>query len=249
MSSTPEMSPSPEDIYFQLGTLMAELPDLASGPITPEMRAWLRRAGKLVQSSGGLADTIQFKVALENFDGILRSRNARTIAAVMQRVLAKAELEVPVESRGAFLSANNAFDVFAAVRRVLNTAQSDVLLVDTDADATALTDYAVLAPDAVGMRLLSSAGQRASLDAAVRNWQQRFGMSRPLAVRLAADAVALPDRAILVDNGTAWVVGASFSELARDKRTTLMRMSQKAAVAKIAVYADVWQAAEPLLSD
>jgi hypothetical protein len=243
------MSPTPEEAYFRLGTLMAELPDLASGPITPEMRAWLRRAGALVQSTGGLADTIQFRVALENFDGILRPRHARTIVAVMQRVLAKAELEVPAESRGAFLSANNAFDVFAAVRRVLNTAQSDVLLVDTDADATALTDYAVLAPDAVAMRLLSSARQRASLGAAIRNWQQRFGVSRPLSVRLAADAATLPDRAILVDNETAWVVGASFSELARDKRTTLMRMPPDAAATKIVAYAEIWQAAEPLLHD
>jgi hypothetical protein len=238
---------TPEEAYFQLGTLVTELPDLSAGPITPEMKAWLKRAAALVQSTGGLADTIQFRVAMENFDGLLRARHARTIATVMQRLLAKIELELPPESRGAFVTANNAFDVFAAVRRVLNTAATDVLLVDADADATALTDYAVLAPDPVPIRLLAGPAQRGSLSAAVGNWHQRFGVSRPLSVRLVADAAALPDRAILVDNGTAWIVGASFSELARDKRTTLVRMPAEAGEAKIAACADIWQSADPLL--
>src|SRR5262249_15291936 len=148
------MSLTPEEVYFQLGTLIAEAPDLAAEPTTPEAKAWLRRAAELVQSTVGLADSIQFKLAIENLEGILRARHARTIAAVVQRALVKAEAEVPAESRGAFVTASNAFDVFAAVRRILNTAEADVLLVDAHADPTVLTDYAVLAPENVAVRLL-----------------------------------------------------------------------------------------------
>jgi hypothetical protein len=243
------MSLTPEEVYFQLGTLIAEQPDLAAGPTTPEMKAWLRRAAELVQSTVGLSDAIQFKMAIENLDGLLRARHARTIAAIVHRALAKAEVEVPSESRGAFVTASNAFDIFAAVRRILNTAEADVLLVDLHADATVLTDYAVLAPDNVAVRLLTGwLEHKANLNSAVRNWQHRFGDARPLSIRLAA-AERLPDRLILVDSATAWALGASFSNLAKDKRTTLMRIPPEAAEAKIADYAAIWEDAEPLQSE
>jgi hypothetical protein len=41
--------PSPEALYLQLGNLVAEMPDLANGPITPEMNRWLGRAAALVE--------------------------------------------------------------------------------------------------------------------------------------------------------------------------------------------------------
>jgi hypothetical protein len=243
------MSRTPEEVYLQLGTLMAELPDLAAEPTTPEAKAWLRRAAELVQSTAGLADSIQFKLAIENLDGLLRARHARTIATIVQRALTKAELEVPSESRGAFVTASNAFDVFAAVRRVLNTAEADVLLVDPHADATVLTDYAVLAPDNVSVRLLTGwLEHKANLNSAAQNWQHRFGDVRPLSIRLAA-AERLPDRLILVDSVTAWALGASFADLAKDKRTTLMRIPSEAAEARVADYAAIWEAAEPLQSE
>jgi hypothetical protein len=243
------MSLTPEEVYFRLGTLISDQPDLAAGPTTPEMKAWLRRAAELVPSTVGLSDAIQFKMAIENLDGLLRARHARTIAAIVQRALAKAELEVPSESRGAFVTASNAFDIFSAVRRILNTAEADVLLVDLHADATVLTDYAVLAPDNVAVRLLTGwLEHKANLNSAVRNWQHRFGDTRPLSIRLAA-AERLPDRLILVDSATAWGLGASFSDLAKDKRATLMRIPPEAAEARVADYAAIWEAAEPLLSE
>jgi hypothetical protein len=89
---------------------------------------------------------------------------------------------------------------------------------------------------------------KANLNSAVRNWQHRFGDARPLSIRLAA-AERLPDRLILVDSATAWALGASFSNLAKDKRTTLMRIPPEAAEAKIADYAEIWEDAEALQSE
>ena len=57
------------------------------------------------------------------------------------------------------------------------------------ADATALTDYAVLAPDPVPIRLLAGPAQRSSLSAAVGNWHQRFGVSRPTIRKLVSAEV------------------------------------------------------------
>jgi hypothetical protein len=240
------MSFTPEEAYFQLGRLVAELPDLAAGPIAPATKAWLERADPLVQVCGGLADIIQLRVAVQNLDGPLRARHARTIAAIVQRALARAEQEAPQESRGAFVTATNAFDVFAAVRRVLASAQVEVLLVDAHADATVLTDYAVLAPDGVAVHLLTGqAEHKPTLNTAARNWLQRFADARPLTIRLAA-AQALPDSLILVDSVTAWVLGTPFSDLAKGKRTTLLRLPDEAAQDKASAYAAIWDAARPL---
>jgi hypothetical protein len=245
------MSLTPDESYFELGRLLAEVPDLAAGEITPAIKAWLKRADELVQDAGGLADLIQLRVATQNIDGPLRVRHARSIATIVQRALERAEQEVSDEARGAFISATNAFDVFAAVRRVLASAQAEVLLVDAHADATVLTDYAALAPDGIAVHLLTGeTDHRETLVAAADNWLQRFGDHRPLDIRVAA-AEALTDSLILVDSVTVWIVGASFSELARgelqrNKRTTLMRLPPDAAEGKAAVYGALWESAEPL---
>jgi hypothetical protein len=235
-----------EDIYFQLGRLAAEMPDLELADTPPEAKAWLKRVGALVQVAASLADKIQFRVAVQNLDGMLRARHARTIAAILQRTLAKAELELAPESRGAFIVATNAFDIFAAVRRVLGTAQADVLLVDVHADATVLTDYAVLAPDHLPVRLLTGENEHnTTLNAAANNWRQRFADVRPLTIRV-APAQSLHDRLILLDGVTAWALGASFSELAKTSRTTLTRVPPDTAQAMIAAHAATWETARAL---
>ena len=42
------MSVTPEMLYFQLGSLAAETPELATGPITREQKEWIERAAALV---------------------------------------------------------------------------------------------------------------------------------------------------------------------------------------------------------
>jgi hypothetical protein len=98
------------------------------------------------------------------------------------------------------------------VGKALSEAKADVLMVDPYADATALTDYAVLAPDMVPVRLLARADRKSLLKPAADRWVQQF-KDRPLAVRL-APAKTLHDRLILVDGKTAWVSGQSFNKLA-----------------------------------
>jgi hypothetical protein len=80
------MSLTSEEVLFQLGRLVAELPDLAAGPITPETKAWLERADPLVQAAGGLADTIQFRVAIENLlHGVISIGSKASVRAPVAR--------------------------------------------------------------------------------------------------------------------------------------------------------------------
>ena len=48
----PEAEPmTPEELYLQLADLVAEMPDLANSPITPEINRWLGRASAVVELS------------------------------------------------------------------------------------------------------------------------------------------------------------------------------------------------------
>jgi hypothetical protein len=120
----------PETVYFELGRLIAEMPELASGPITPDVEHWLASANALVKSSGSLTEPLQLKVASENLDGPLRVRNAETITNILHRMFVKAEVNAPREVRGSVLLSGGNLDADKAMHRLLATASSDVLLVE-----------------------------------------------------------------------------------------------------------------------
>jgi hypothetical protein len=237
---------TPETLYFQLGRLIAEMPELASGPITSEVQRWLASADALAKSSGSLTEALQLTVACENLDGPLRARNAETITNILHRMFVKAEVNAPREVRGSVLLIGGNLDAYRAMRRLLATATSDALLVEPDAAGKILADYAILAPERVTVRLLADEAQyRPSLMGGIHRWQQRFGDTRNLMVRVTS-ANTLYERLILLDGGRAWVLGAPFSHLTKRTHTTLVRMRPEEEARKIAVYVEIWEEAEPL---
>jgi hypothetical protein len=236
--------PTPEELYFQLGSLVAEMPDLTHDPITPEVNRWLGRAAILVELAEP-GSVIALNLASQNLHGILREPNAQIITAIVHRALAWAEFLAPVSSQGAFIAAGHTFDAFVAVGKALGEAKTDVLMVDPYADEKALTDYAILAPEKVTIRLLASNNCKSSLKPAADHWGRQFGETRPLAVRLVPPKT-LHDRLILVDHKTAWVLGQSFKDLAARAHTSLVRMPSDAAALKLDAYEELWASAERL---
>ena len=145
--------------------------------------------------------------------------------------------------QGAFIAAGHTFDAFAAVGKALGTATRDVCIIDPYADARVLTDYAVLAPDNVSVRVLVGAIYSNSLKPAVQHWGQQ--MKQPLEVRLGAPG-SLHDRLILIDGTTAFVLGQSFKDLAKRSHTSLVRMPPDAGKLKIEAYELMWSSATSL---
>ena len=233
---------TPEELYLQLGSLVAEMPDLANGPITPEVNRWMGRACALVEQASDPVTTAMLQVACRNLDSALRPGNAQTIAAIVHQALAEAELNAPARVQATFIAAGHTLDAYAAVGRVLGTAKWHILMIDPYADQKAVTEYAIQAPEVVTVRLLTGKADP-TLKPAVERWYQQFGNSRaPIEVRL-APAKALHDRLILVDGVQAWVLGQSFNRLAERAHTSLVRMPDEAAGLKIAAYLEMWQAA------
>ena len=225
---------SAEVLHAQLGNLLAETPDLESGEISPEMNRWLGRAAARVEVTGDRVGHIVLTTCAQNLAGLIRKQNAQQILAVVHQAFAKAELLAPPAAQGTFIPVGQTFTAFAAVGKVLATAKYDVLLVDRYSDEKVLTDYAVLTPQNVTVRLLTGRQSHgAPLVPAVRAWEKQNGATRPLHVRLAPDKT-LHDRLILVDGKTAWTLGQSFKDLVARAHTSLVQMDGEAGTQKIA---------------
>jgi hypothetical protein len=196
-----------QSIYQRVGRHMAEMPDLFEAPITPEIRTWLGRAVALVEIAGNRLDTAEISISAQNLNSAIRRSNAETIIAVLSRVHARLELQLPVSSQGAFLPAGNTLDALAAISTILNDARRDVLIVDPYADAVIVTDFLVSVPEGVGVRLLSDkANLKPTLKPAVDRYAEQFGSARSLEVRVGPKK-SLHDRLIFVDNKKVYTMG------------------------------------------
>ena len=50
---------TPERLYLEVGRLIAEMPELASGAITSKVQRWLVTATEVLRSSGSLKEALQ----------------------------------------------------------------------------------------------------------------------------------------------------------------------------------------------
>jgi hypothetical protein len=206
------MNPTPERLYLQLGWLvrdMPEFPEQQGAAITPEMNSWLAKAVVLVALTGNLADEIMLS-AISNRMGSVNQMGGdkQAIAAIVNRALAKAELMAPASISGKFITSGNTFDAFAAVGKVLERAKRFALFVDPFADHKLLEQFALLAPDGIAIRVLTTSKQELTLVPAAQHWRNQFGGSRPLEIRFLPPR-HLHDQYIFIDGTEAWSFGAS----------------------------------------
>lgn len=241
------MTISPEALYLQLGRLIAEMPDFGGrGPVSNETNAWLGRAAALISARGDLGDKCSFSIAAKNLDSPLHERNVQTIKSIIYATLAHAELAAPLSAQGAFIQAGGRFDAFVAFGKAVESASLDVMIVDPYADAKALTDFAVQAPEGVAVRVLADAEYRKpTLKPATENWLIQHGSTRPLEVRL-TPRKALHDRLILVDGKLVWNLGQSLNAIATRAPTSIVRVDPETAALKVAAYNELWATGSPI---
>src|SRR5262245_4050959 len=238
---------TPEALYMRLGQLVASMPNFDS--LTDETWRWLGNAVALVEAMGNMADTATLSVAVQmrgHLNNTLSLDAQQKIKAIVYSALARAELKAPASAQGTFIPAGNVHDAYLAVSNVLGEAITDVLIVDAYADEKLTTDYALLTPKGVTIRLLTDATKhKATLKPANERWQQQYGPKRPLEVRISPTGV-LHDRLIVVDGKTAWTLCQSFNDLAVKSPTTIIRTPADVATDKISAYEVLWQTAMPL---
>jgi hypothetical protein len=129
---------------------------------------------------------------------------------------------------------------------VLKTATRDVLIVDPYMDEKALTDFGLLTPERITVRLLADKNSvQDSLPPAVERWTRQYGDKRPLEAKLTPRR-ALHDRAIFVDGKGAWVLTQSLKDFATRAPGVIFRVDEAVAALKIPAYEDLWNVANPL---
>ena len=132
-----------------------------------------------------------------------------------------------------------------AALRVAPVRVDGVLMIDPYADEKLVSEYALLAPDSVAVRILTDAADyKPTLKPAADRWIKQWP-ARPLAVRLAPDRT-LHDRMIVIDGVVVWSLGQSFNRLAERAHTSLTKMDSETAERKISVYSAAWDSATPL---
>lgn len=171
-----------------------------------------------------------------------RINAAHEITTIVYRAFAVAEMKAPAGASGAFIPVGNSFDVFAALSKLLQAATKDVLIVDPYMDETALTEFGIAVPEGIALRLLSDqSSQKLTLAPAAKKWVAQHGANRPLSVRL-APPMTLHDRAIFIDQTTAWTLTQSLKDFAKRSPAEIVRADDTATL-KIAAYESIWNSA------
>lgn len=235
----------PESLYLQIGQLIAEMPILnGQGPITPEINRWLGKASHLVKATGNTADYIFLTVSSNSLNSLPRENNAQKIAAIVYRALAAAEANAPAAVKGAFVGVGATFDALKTIREILIEAKQSVMIVDAYMDVKVLTDFSILASEGVEIRLLSDSFSTKSenLIPAAERWNQQFGLTRPLEIRLSAPR-ALHDRLIVTDSGAVvWSISQSLKDFADRSPALVQRIEKDIAAMKTEFYEKTWEA-------
>ena len=244
-----------EALYAQLGRIIEGAPNLKTlppgarpgtiPPLTADQMLWLGRAEALITEVFGYPVTVGFLQIWRQLDED-RSRVADEVMKHLYRALAAIEMELPTPATGAFIPAGNTFDALKAVKRVFEGARADILIVDPYLDEKILTEYALLAPSGILLRLLTDVGShKPSLIPAITHFKKQYGNDRPLEVRGAA-AKSLHDRMVAIDGRRIWTVGQSFNALAARAPTSFVEVDQETATLKMEAYKAIWQSAAPI---
>ena len=240
------MTLDPESLYRQLGRLIETMPDLSVHPTTKEAHLWLGRAFALVNEVNVIGDPGAFTQSVA-----LMNRGAHRLAidqitAIIYRAFGVAESKAPQGAGGAFIPVGNSFDAFAAVAKIMQSATSDVFVIDPYMDETALTEFGAAVPAGVTLRLMSDiATQKPTLAPAAAKWVAQHGANRPLLARL-APAKTLHDRAIFIDQTTAWTLTQSLKDFAKKSPAEIVRADDTAAL-KISAYESIWASATAIV--
>jgi hypothetical protein len=93
--------------------------------------------------------------------------------------------------------------------------------------------------------MADQANVKPSLQTASYKWVQQHGKNRPLLVRLAPQK-SLHDRAIFIDQTTAWTLTQSLKDFAKRSPAEIVRADDTAAL-KIAAYEEIWASAQVII--
>jgi hypothetical protein len=241
------MTVSAQSLYVQLGRLAESMPDLTKTYSSTAL-AWLGRAQALVREldrEEGDRFKIQSDRLLDASDHWIHKEAAK-VGFIFFSVLGRAELAAPAASRGAFIAAGSVFDTQVEIGKLLANAKEEVWIVDPYMDEKALTDFAILGPENISVRLLADeATYKSTLSSASQRRIQQYAGTRPLQTRLSPPR-RLHDRLIIIDIKDIWILTQSLNAFATRAPASIVRADQEMTTLKLVAYQDIWDASRPI---
>ena len=236
-------------IYSQLGQLLESAPNLrtVTDRILPsDVHQWFSRVQAMMLAGGFSKEATNVKLAHQHAQSpTLRDYGLEQARVAIYDCLAILELQVPGASQGAFVPVGGSFDTFVAVQKIFTSAGQTIMVVDPYMDEATVTDFAVLAPEGVGLLLLTdAASKKASLLPAVSRWQVQH-VTRPLEAKMTGPRL-LHDRLIIVDEKDAWTLTQSLKDFAVRSPGSIVKADPAVAALKVDAYRDLWSDAAPL---
>ena len=179
-------------------------------------------------------------------NGLFHNNAIERISQIRYRALVIAELDAPAGAKGSFVAAGSVFDALASLSKILGSATKEALVVDPYMDEKVLTDFAVLLPETVQIRVLSDAATvKPSLPPAVKRWKAQYPNTRPLDARL-APARALHDRLVMIDSKDVWVLTQSLNAFAQRAPASIVKVDAETAPLKVSAYNHIFASASPV---
>lgn len=244
----------PENLYMRVRYLIESIPNFDDIQ-SPSTNKWMGEIYAIVESLNDPIATGTLRLAMDavykhaGHKGVsisVRQNAEREIMAIIYRTCSILELRSPAEMQGSFIPAGSVFDALAIMSKILGEAKKDVFLIDPYMDEKALTNFAILIPEFVQIRLLAGeSSQKASLNPAVKSWMQQYGNKRPLEVRLAPTR-STHDRLIIVDNLQVWILTQSLNAFASIAPASISLFQGDGDNLKIAAYEDIWLGAKTI---
>ena len=236
---------NPENLYYQFGRLLQDMPELTNNP-SIESQQWLGRAYAAVSETGDTLDSMSFKLAINRLSSANWLSAAHEIRAIIFRGFAVTEFAIPFGLKGTFIPIGNTFDAFSALTKLFKSANQDIFIVDPYLDETILTEYGSTVPEQISFRLLADKSDyKTSLKTAGEKWILQYPSTRPLEIRL-ANSKLLHDRSVFLDKNQAWSLSQSIKDFAKKSPAEIINAKDTASL-KIPAYEEIWQNATILL--
>jgi len=228
-------------LLLKLSEALENVPEFgekpAMAPHTPQ-RQWLSEVGALL-SRLGVDKKVQFKVSF----GTLMQYWAPAITQIQGQVLdaieeLKLELELDGRSEvGSAYAPGEVYKFFADLKAVINQAEGEILIVDPYFNGEAFEAYLSTASPGLNIRILADRYSK-DINAYVEKHVAEFGTNIEL-----RSSKELHDRVVFIDDEQAWIMGGSIKDAGK-KATYLIPLATQIAIAKKAIYTEIWDRAK-----
>lgn len=228
-------------ILLKLKEALERAPEFGEKPVfevaTPQ-RQWLAEVGALL-SRIDVGKKVHFRASFCTLAQYWKPAIDQIMGQVADAI-EELKLDLELDGRSEFGSAyapGETYRFFADLKGIINSATSSVMVIDPYFNGDAFDAYLSSASTNLAVRILAD---RYAKDIAgyVAKHKGQFNTATEL-----RSSKELHDRLILVDDDSAWIMGGSIKDAGK-KATYLIPLASQIAVAKKAIYLEVWNRAD-----